>query len=162
MIIPDPYFYGETCGRKKATELKPDALGKRLARADNVLFVLASEVKKYPGNLLKEMIGKTNATVYKTEAAGTGDVDVDADARYGLMEIIDRLCNGMEEKYDYIVLAGVPYHIETRVLSGLRSYGVEGVVTLNWRHQQYADFSFPNILNTEEWEKSLEEIIEGI
>ncbi|KXB04946.1 hypothetical protein AKJ48_00755 [candidate division MSBL1 archaeon SCGC-AAA261O19] len=155
-------MYGETCGRKKASELKPKALGKMLARAENVLFILASEVDRYPSDILKEIVEKSNATVYKTEAAGTEKVDIDTDARYGLMEIVDRLCNEMGEEYDYIVLAGVPYHIETRVLSGLRSYGMKKVVTLNWRHQQYADLSFPNMPDAERWKKSLNEIAENL
>lgn len=161
MKIPDPYMCGETSGRKTAREIKPDDLGKRLGRADKVLFILASEVGQYPVNILKGIIEKTNATVYKTEAAGTEDVDIKADARYGLMEIVDRLCDGLGGEYDYVVLVGVPYHIETRMLSGLRSYGVKHLVTLNWRHQQYADFSFSNTPKREKWIEKLEQIVES-
>ncbi|KXA93299.1 hypothetical protein AKJ64_00965 [candidate division MSBL1 archaeon SCGC-AAA259E17] len=106
---------------------------------------------------MKEMIENTDATVYKTEATGTKNVDVEADARYGLMEIVDRLCNELGTSYKYIILAGIPYHIESRVLAGLRSYSVETVVTFNWRHQQYADISFNN-LNQKQWKKSLKTI----
>lgn len=111
---------------------------------------------------MKEIIEKSNATVYKTEASGSDDIEIDYDARYGLMEIVDMLCNGMGDEYDYIVLVGIPYHIETRVLSGLRSYGVRRIVTLNWRHQQYADFSFKNTLKTKDWEKGLKEILDNM
>ena len=161
MKIPDPYMCGETSGRKTAREIKPDDLGKRLSRAEKVLFILASEVGQYPQEVLKRIIERTNATVYKTEAAGTEDVDIKADARYGLMEIVDRLCDGLGGEYDYVVLAGVPYHIETRMLSGLRSYGVKHLVTLNWRHQQYADFSFSNTPKREKWIEKLEQIVES-
>ncbi len=154
-------MYGETSGRKRARELKPDDLGKRLSQAKKVLFILASEVGQYPEDVLKGIIRKANATVYKTEAAGTEDVDIKADARYGLMEIVDRLCDGLGREYEYVVLVGVPYHIETRILSGLRSYGVKPVVTLNWRHQQYADFSFSNTPNREKWIQKLEQILES-
>lgn len=162
MNIPDAYFWGETSGRVKATELRSKAMGKMLSRAENVLFVIASEIGRYPEDLLKELIEKTDATVYKTESAGSNDVDIKADARYALMEIVDRLCDNEGEEYDYIILAGVPYHIETRVLSGLRSYGIDKVVTLDWRHQQYADFSFDNIRDQEKWEKELKEISNNI
>lgn len=160
MIIPEPYMYGETSGRIQATELKSKALGKMLARADSVLFILASEVDQYPTDTLKEMIENTNSTVFKTEASATKEVDVESDARYGLMEILDRLCDDGED-YDMIVLAGAPYHIETRFLSGLRGCEVGNVITLDWRHQQYADFSYPN-LDKEEWEKELKEVVNNL
>lgn len=160
--MPDPYMYGETSGRKRASELRSEAIGKMLSRAENVLFVLASEVGKYPENILKETVEKTEATVYKTESIGSNDLDIEAGERLALMEIMDRLCDGLGEEYDYIILAGVPYHIETRILSGLRSYGMGTVITLNWRHQQYADFSFKNIQDKEEWGKELEVILDKI
>lgn len=160
--MPDPYMYGETSGRKSATQLRAKALGNMLSRAENVLFVLASEVGRYPEDTLKKIIEKTGATVYKTESAGSNDLDIKADKRLALMEIVDRLCDGVGKEYDYIILAGVPYHIETRVLSGLRSYGISTVVTLNWRHQQYADFSFKNTPDKEKWEKELKVILDNL
>ncbi|KXB05051.1 hypothetical protein AKJ50_01790 [candidate division MSBL1 archaeon SCGC-AAA382A13] len=153
--MPDPYMYGETSGRKKATELRAEALGNMLNSAENVLFVLGSELGEYPENTLKEIISKIEATVYKTEAAGAEDFDIEAEVRLGLMEIVQRLCDYLAEEFDYIIFVGIPYHIETRVLSGLRSYDVKTVVTLNWRHQQYADFSFKNISEKDEWKKEL-------
>ncbi|KXA90964.1 hypothetical protein AKJ63_00800 [candidate division MSBL1 archaeon SCGC-AAA259D18] len=119
-------------------------------------------MNRYPEDILKEIIERSNATVFKTESAGAEEINVETDARFGLMEIVDRLCNGMEEEYDFIVLAGVPYHIETRVLSGLRSYGVGTVITLNWRHQQYADFSYRNMTNLEDWKKELKEVLNNL
>ncbi len=159
--MPDPYMYAETSGRVRATELKSKALGKMLARADNALFVLASEVDEYPKGTLEEMIEKTDSTVYKTESSAPNEIDVEADARYGLMEILDILCDDEGEEYDMIVLAGAPYHIETRFLSGLRSCGVSNVITLDWRHQQYADFSYPN-MDQEKWEKELKEVVSNL
>lgn len=161
-VIPDSYFYGETSGRVKATELRPKALGKMLSRADNVLFVLASEVEDYPMEIVGGIIEESNATVYKTEYSATTEWGIEADGRYALMEIVDLLCNEMKDEFDYIVLVGVPYHIETRVLSGLRACDVGKVVTLDWRHQQYADFSFRNITDPEEFEKELKEILDNV
>lgn len=160
--MPDPYMYGETSGRKRATELRSKAIGKMLARADSVLFILASEVDQYPADIMKRIIENTNSTVYKTESSGTKNIDVKTDGRYGLMEILDRLCDDEGKDYDMIVLAGAPYHIETRFLSGLRACGVENVVTLDWRHQQYADFSFKNMPNKEDWEKELKVIQDNL
>ncbi len=154
-------MWGETSGRVKASELKPESFGKKLGEAEDVLFVLGSEVGLYPEEVLKEMIEKVEPTVFKTESAGSEDIDVDADARYGLMEIADRLCNKEDESYEYVILAGIPYHIETRVLAGLRSYGVDVVVTLNWRHQQYADISFNN-LPRDKWESDLKALTKQI
>lgn len=160
--MPDPYMYGETSGRKTATQLRSKALGNMLSQAENVCFVLASEVGRYPEDTMKKIIDKTDATVFKTESAGSNDLDIEADKRLALMEIVDRLRDETGEDYDYIILAGVPYHIETRVLSGLRSGGVDTVVTLNWRHQQYADFSFKNMPDKEEWEKELNVILDNL
>lgn len=78
------------------------------------------------------------------------------------MEILNRLCNGMGEEFDYIVFIGMPYHIGTRVLAGLRAYGVDTVISLDWRHHQYADFSFKNTPDAEKWEKELKEISNNI
>lgn len=156
--MPEPYMYGETSGRKKATELRPTALGNMLSAADNVLFVLGSELAKYPEDTLKEIIDKTDASVFKTESAGSNDLDIEADKRLALMEILNRLSDEVGEEFDYILFAGIPYHIGTRVLAGLRAYGVEKIISLDYRHHQYADFSFKTILDTDEWEKELKEI----
>ncbi len=159
--MPDPYMYGETSGRVSSTELKSKALGKMLARADNALFILASEADQYPKETMKEMIEKSNSTVFKTESPGPNEIDVEADERHGLMEILDILCDEDSEEYDLVIVAGAPYHIETRFLSGLRAFGVDNVITLDWRHQQYADFSYPN-MDQKEWEKELEEVVSNL
>ncbi len=160
--MPEAYMYGETSGRKKATELRPTAIGNMMSRAEGVLLVLGSEVAKYPEETLKGIIDKTDATVYKTESAGSNDLDIEADERLALMEILNRLSDEVGDEFDYILFAGIPYHIGTRVFSGLRAYGVETVVSLDYRHHQYADFSFKNTPDTEKWEKELKEILNNL
>ncbi len=160
--MPDPYMYGETSGIKKAVELRPKALGNMLGRADNVLLILGSESGKYPEKILKGIVEKTEATVYKTESSGSNDLNIEADKRLGLMEILNALSNGSAGEFDYILFAGIPYHIGTRVFSGLRAYGVETVVSLDYRHHQYAGFSFKNTPDLEKWEKELNELLANL
>ncbi len=160
--MPDAYMCGETSGRKQATELRPTALGNMLSRAENVLIVLGNELAKYPEDTLKGIIDKTDATVYKTESAGSNDLGIEADERLALMEILNRLSDEVGDEFDYILFAGMPYHIGTRVLAGLRAYGVDTVVSLDYRHHQYADFSFKTVLDMEEWEKELKEILNNL
>lgn len=158
-------MWGEaSTGLKSAIELKPKAAGKLLTRADSVLFILGSEMDEYPSEILKEIIEKANGTVVETGSAKASNIGIEADSRWGIVEVVDLLCSedGWKGDYDYIVFAGVPYHIESRMLSGLRLCNVERVITLNRRHQQYADFSFPNILRVEDWKKSLKEIVENM
>lgn len=158
-------MWGETTsGSKSAIDLKPKAAGKLLVRAKNVLFILGSDMDEYPSDILKEIIEKANSTVVETGSAKASNIGIEADFRRGIVEVVDLLCSedGWKDEYDYIVFVGVPYHMESRMLSGLRLCNVSRVITLNRRHQQYADFSFPNMLKVEDWKKSLKEIVKNM
>ncbi|KXB08745.1 hypothetical protein AKJ59_00565 [candidate division MSBL1 archaeon SCGC-AAA385M02] len=158
-------MWGETTsGSKSAIDLKPKAAGKLLARAKSVLFILGSDLNEYPPKTIKKIIKKANSIIVETGSAKASDIGIEANSRYGIVEVVDLLCSddGWRGRYDYIVFVGVPYHIESRMLSGLRLCNVGSTITLNRRHQQYADFSFPNILRPKFWEKSLKEIAKNM
>lgn len=163
--MSDPYMWGETTsGSKSATDLRPKAAAGLLTRVGDVVFILGSDMDEYPSDTLKEIIEKSEGTVVETGSAKARDIGIESDFRYGIVEVVDLLCSedGWKGDYDCIVFVGVPYHIESRMLSALRLCKVENVITLNRRHQQYADFSFSNILDVEKWEESLGEIIKNM
>lgn len=160
--MSQPYMWGETTGGpSSARSLSSEGAARRLSRADNVLFILGSDLDEYPVDTLKEIIKRVDGTVGMTGPSKGKSKEIEPDFRLGIVEIVDLLCseNGWKGDYDCIVFAGLPYHIESRMLSGLNLGGVKNVITLNRRHQQFADYSFPNILNPEKWEQSLNEIL---
>ena len=65
-----------------------------------------------------------------------------------------------EGQHDLALFMGMPYYMEWLILSGLKHFACEDLMTISVDrfYQPHAAWSFPN-MTIEEWTKNLEEIV---
>lgn len=169
-----PWMLGNIPGPKMANVLAPKVAAALIKNAKNPLLIVGGQIsQKVGGGVLIDYVlriaEKKAIPIVATADAVNKFVERGVETAYtmGLVEVVDRLRDGnwsINNKgvHDIVVFVGIKYYFESQVLSTLKNFVPHlKAITLDPYFHPNAEFSFPN-MKSEEWEKSLNEVIGSI
>ena len=165
----EPWQIGNVPGPKQANAITdPAVVIAMVERARRPLLLIGHQIigVKIDGTTLTTMIieaAKKGAPIIATahtikEFAISGPENV---SWMGIVEITDRLADPEwmgadgKGKYDVVLFLGVPYYLESQMLSTLKHFAPQlKTISLERFYQPNADWSFPNI-KEDEWRRHI-------
>jgi len=174
MAVAEPWQKAEIPGPLKASVItKPEVVAAMLKRAKRPLLVLGHEVVQTElgsENAIDNFIRIAKAS--KTPVVATAHVFPEFVKRnlkpatwMPAVDIANRLKDpdwkGFDGKgnYDLLLIAGIPYHMEWVILSGLKHFSPDlKTICLDRFYQPHATWSFANI-SVRDWYDNLEMIV---
>jgi len=174
MAVAEPWQKAEIPGPLKASVItKPEVITAMLKRASRPLLVVGHEAAETES-------GGERAIDYFVRIAKAGTIPVVATAHVfhefvkrnlkpaawmPAVDIANRLKDtdwkGFDGKgnYDLLLIAGIPYHMEWVILSGLKHFSPDlRTISLDRFYQPHATWSFANI-PVKDWHSNLEMIV---
>lgn len=177
MAMAEPWQKAEIPGPVRALVItKPEVVVALLKRAERPILVVGHEAAEAE-------LGLERGIDLAIRVSEAGRIPVVATAHTvrefkergfqtsGWMPVVD-IANRLKDpswrgldgggQYDLALFMGIPYYMEWLVLSGLKHFSPNlKSISLDRYYQPHASWSFPN-LSKEEWQKSLEAIIEKL
>ena len=176
-IKAEPWQTAEIAGPQKANVIpKAEVVAAMIKRAKRPILVvsyLSTKTNKDTGKMIEYAIRMNKACGIPIVATAHTIKDFvkqgfNQATQMNAMDIGNRLkdptWNGLDGKgpYDVALFMGLPYYMEFVILSGLKHFSKNlKTISLDRYYNPHASWSFPN-LKTEEWNLSIETIINNL
>ena len=176
-VKAEPWQTAEIAGPQKANVIpKAEVVAAMIKRAKRPILVvsyLSTKTNKDTGKMIEYAILMNKACGIPIVATAHTIKDFvkqgfNQATQMNAMDIGNRLkdptWNGLDGKgpYDVALFMGLPYYMEFVILSGLKHFSKNlKTISLDRYYNPHASWSFPN-LKTEEWNLSIETIINNL
>lgn len=174
--MPEPWQIGNVPGPKQANVItKPIVVSALIEKAERPLLIVGHEIigvkvgETDLTGLLAKIAGKRVQIVTTAHTAKEISTENLKNLPWmGVVEITHRLTDqawfGLDRKgqYDLVIFLGVPYYLQSQMLSTLKHFAPQlKTISIDRYYQPNADWSFSNI-SEGDWRENFKAIVNGL